>query len=149
MPGNKQHATTARHSLPTHKPAEKRHATTKAKPETTAPISPTQQTAWLHNAIQPKVRQGHVPIRANPTTTHPGNQLACPHPETPPLSVITLKNVTLRRGVKVLLDSASVNLNPGEKVGLVGRNGAGKSSLFALLNGNLHEDASEFSIPTQ
>jgi ATP-binding cassette subfamily F protein 3 len=63
--------------------------------------------------------------------------------------VITLKNVTLRRGVKVLLDSASVNLNPGEKVGLVGRNGAGKSSLFALLNGNLHEDAGEFNIPTQ
>ena len=63
--------------------------------------------------------------------------------------MITLKNVTLRRGVKVLLDSASVNLNPGEKVGLVGRNGAGKSSLFALLNGNLHEDAGEFSIPTQ
>jgi ATP-binding cassette, subfamily F, member 3 len=63
--------------------------------------------------------------------------------------VITLKNVILRRGVKVLLDSASVNLNPGEKVGLVGRNGAGKSSLFALLNGSLHEDAGEYSIPLQ
>ena len=49
--------------------------------------------------------------------------------------MITLKNVTLRRGAKVLLDGACVTLNPGEKVGLVGRNGAGKSSLFALLNG--------------
>ena len=39
--------------------------------------------------------------------------------------MITLKNVTLRRGAKVLLDNASVTLNPGEKVGLVGRNGAG------------------------
>jgi ATP-binding cassette subfamily F protein 3 len=63
--------------------------------------------------------------------------------------MITLKNVTLRRSAKVLLEHASVTLNPGEKVGLVGRNGAGKSSLFALLNGTLHEDAGEYYIPTQ
>ncbi len=63
--------------------------------------------------------------------------------------MITLKNVTLRRGAKVLLDGANVTLNPGEKVGLVGRNGAGKSSLFALFNGNLHEDGGEYYIPTQ
>ena len=63
--------------------------------------------------------------------------------------MITLKNVTLRRSAKVLLDSTSVTLNPGEKVGLVGRNGAGKSSLFALLNGTSHEDAGEYYIPTQ
>ncbi len=63
--------------------------------------------------------------------------------------MITLKNVTLRRGTKVLLDNASVTLNPGEKVGLVGRNGAGKSSLFALLEGSLHEDAGDFSVPAQ
>ncbi|MRD72431.1 ATP-binding cassette domain-containing protein [Rhodocyclus tenuis] len=63
--------------------------------------------------------------------------------------MITLKNVTLRRSAKVLLDNASVSLNPGEKVGLVGRNGAGKSTLFALLNGSLHEDAGECSIPRQ
>ena len=63
--------------------------------------------------------------------------------------MIALKNVTLRRGAKVLLDNASVTLNPGEKVGLVGRNGAGKSSLFALLDGSLHEDAGDYSLPTQ
>ncbi|MDB5889706.1 MAG: ATP-binding cassette protein [Polaromonas sp.] len=63
--------------------------------------------------------------------------------------MITLKNVVLRRGAKVILDSASVTLNPGENVGLVGRNGAGKSSLFAMLNGTLHEDGGEFSIPAQ
>ena len=63
--------------------------------------------------------------------------------------MITLKNITLRRGAKVLLDGASVSLNPGEKVGLVGRNGAGKSSLFALLNGSLHEDVGEVFIPAQ
>ena len=63
--------------------------------------------------------------------------------------MITLKNVVLRRGTKVLLDGASVTLNPGEKVGLVGRNGAGKSSLFALFNGSLHEDGGECFIPAQ
>ena len=63
--------------------------------------------------------------------------------------MITLKNVVLRRGAKVLLDGATVTLNPGEKVGLVGRNGAGKSSLFALFNGGLHEDAGEYFIPAQ
>ena len=63
--------------------------------------------------------------------------------------MITLKNVVLRRGAKVILDSASVSLNPGEKIGLVGRNGAGKSSLFAMLNGSLHEDGGEYSIPSQ
>ncbi len=63
--------------------------------------------------------------------------------------MITLKNVTLRRGSKVLLDNTSVTLNPGEKVGLVGRNGAGKSTLFGLLNGTLHEDGGECSIPKQ
>ena len=63
--------------------------------------------------------------------------------------MISLKNVVLRRGAKVILDSASVTLNPGENVGLVGRNGAGKSTLFAMLNGSLHEDGGEFSIPSQ
>ena len=61
--------------------------------------------------------------------------------------MIQLKNVTLRRGTKVVLDGASATVNPGEKVGLVGRNGAGKSSLFALLSGTLHEDGGDFSIP--
>ena len=63
--------------------------------------------------------------------------------------MITLKNVVLRRGSKVILDSASITLNPGENVGLVGRNGAGKSSLFAMLNGTLHEDGGEYYIPAQ
>ena len=66
-----------------------------------------------------------------------------------PFTMITLKNVVLRRSAKVLLDSANVTINPGEKVGLVGRNGAGKSTLFALLNGTLHEDGGDFYVPSQ
>ncbi|HAJ11051.1 MAG TPA: ABC transporter [Comamonadaceae bacterium] len=61
--------------------------------------------------------------------------------------MITLQNIVLRRGAKVLLDGASCVINPGEKVGLVGRNGAGKSSLFRLLDGTLHEDRGDFHIP--
>ncbi len=61
--------------------------------------------------------------------------------------MIQLRDVILRRAAKVLLDKVSVTLNPGEKVGLVGRNGAGKSSLFALFNGSLHEDGGDFSRP--
>ncbi len=63
--------------------------------------------------------------------------------------MITLRNVVLRRGAKVLLDRASVVVAPGERVGLVGRNGVGKSSLFRLLDGTLHEDAGEVSYPRQ
>jgi ATP-binding cassette subfamily F protein 3 len=61
--------------------------------------------------------------------------------------MIVLKNVTLLRGSKPVLEHASVTLHPGEKVGLVGRNGAGKSSLFALLSGRLHPDAGDCDIP--
>ena len=61
--------------------------------------------------------------------------------------MISLKNVVLRRGAKVLLDRANATLTPGEKVGLVGRNGVGKSTLFRLIDGTLHEDAGELSYP--
>jgi len=61
--------------------------------------------------------------------------------------MITVRDVTLRRGAKVVLQGASFTLNPGEKAGLVGRNGAGKSSLFALLTGRLHADAGDVDIP--
>ena len=62
--------------------------------------------------------------------------------------MITLRDVTLRRGVKVVLQGASVTLNPGEKIGLVGRNGAGKSSLFLALSGRLETDTGEVEVPS-
>ncbi len=63
--------------------------------------------------------------------------------------MITLRNIQLRRGTKIVLDGVNVNVNPGEKVGLVGRNGAGKSSLFALLAGRLQADQGDFEIPAR
>jgi ATP-binding cassette, subfamily F, member 3 len=61
--------------------------------------------------------------------------------------MITLRNITLRRGTKVVLQGANVTLQPGEKVGLIGRNGAGKSSLFSLITDRLHADAGDVEIP--
>ena len=61
--------------------------------------------------------------------------------------MLALNNVSLRRGVKLVLDQASVVLQPGEKIGLVGRNGAGKSSLFSLLTRRLQSDAGDVAMP--
>ena len=63
--------------------------------------------------------------------------------------MITLRNLTLRRGVKVVLAGANLTLHAGEKVGLVGRNGAGKTSLFHLLAGRLHPDTGDAERPAR
>src|SRR6187431_2802213 len=63
--------------------------------------------------------------------------------------MIRLSQVTLRRGAKVLLEGADLALNPGEKIGLIGANGSGKSSLFALLRGELHADQGEVDYPAR
>jgi ATP-binding cassette subfamily F protein 3 len=61
--------------------------------------------------------------------------------------VIRFSNVSLRRGAKLLLEGADVAINPGERIGLIGANGSGKSSLFALLRGELHTDKGEVDFP--
>jgi len=62
-------------------------------------------------------------------------------------SLIQFKNLTLKRGVKVLVEGASLQLHPGHKVGLTGANGAGKSSIFAMLRGELHPEAGDLEMP--
>ena len=61
--------------------------------------------------------------------------------------MIRATGLTLRRGTKVLLDGAEFVVHPGERVGIVGKNGAGKSSLFALLTGALDLDAGTVNLP--
>ena len=61
--------------------------------------------------------------------------------------MITIESLTLQRGPLRLLDDASLTLHSGQKVGLLGTNGAGKSSLFALLRGELEPDAGSCSLP--
>jgi ATP-binding cassette subfamily F protein 3 len=63
--------------------------------------------------------------------------------------MIRLSQVTLRRGTKALLEGADVSLNPGDKIGLIGANGSGKSSLFALLRGELHADQGDVDFPAR
>lgn len=63
--------------------------------------------------------------------------------------MITISDAQLIRGTKTLLDEASLTIYPGHKVGLVGANGTGKSSLLALILGQLHLDKGEISVPSQ
>jgi ATP-binding cassette subfamily F protein 3 len=63
--------------------------------------------------------------------------------------MIRLSQVTLRRGAKTLLEGADAALNPGDRIGLIGANGSGKSSLFALLRGELHADKGEVDYPAR
>ena len=61
--------------------------------------------------------------------------------------MIQLTNLSLRRGHKLLFEDASISIHPGHKAGLTGANGTGKSSLFALLMGQLQADLGECSVP--
>jgi ATP-binding cassette subfamily F protein 3 len=63
--------------------------------------------------------------------------------------MIRFQQVSLMRGIKPLLDNVDVTLNPGDKIGLIGANGAGKSSLFGLLRGELHPDQGEIDFPAK
>ncbi|NBB08932.1 ATP-binding cassette domain-containing protein [Pseudomonas sp. SLFW] len=61
--------------------------------------------------------------------------------------MIRLQSLTLQRGPQRLLEDAELTLHAGQKAGLIGANGAGKSSLFALLRGELTPDNGDCSLP--
>src|SRR5213075_1792615 len=61
--------------------------------------------------------------------------------------LIRFTQLTLARGAKVLLEGADLTLHQGERVGLIGANGSGKSSLFSLLGGELHADKGDVELP--
>ncbi|HTP61170.1 MAG TPA: ATP-binding cassette domain-containing protein [Burkholderiales bacterium] len=63
--------------------------------------------------------------------------------------MIRFSNISLIRGTKVLLEGADAALNPGDRIGLIGANGSGKSSLFAVLRGELHTDKGDAEFPPQ
>ena len=61
--------------------------------------------------------------------------------------MIRLQSLTLQRGPQRLLEDAELTLHAGQKAGLIGANGAGKSSLFALLRGELTPDNGDCLLP--
>ena len=63
--------------------------------------------------------------------------------------MLTFSSLSLRRGTRLLIKEASFTIYRGEKVGIVGKNGTGKSSLLALMLGELQPDAGSFDRPSQ
>lgn len=63
--------------------------------------------------------------------------------------MIRLNNITLRRGAKVLLEQGSWTIYHKQRIGLIGANGAGKTSLFSMLLGKLPPDQGDLDIPKQ
>ncbi len=63
--------------------------------------------------------------------------------------MITLRNLSLQRGLKLLFNQVNITINMGQKVGLIGANGCGKSTLLALLRGELHSDEGDMDLPPQ
>jgi ATP-binding cassette subfamily F protein 3 len=61
--------------------------------------------------------------------------------------MIQFRNLTLVRGERELIAEASVQIHPGWRVGLTGANGSGKSSVFALLRGELQAEHGDCDIP--
>jgi len=61
--------------------------------------------------------------------------------------VIQFRKLRLARGARTLFENATLQLHPGWRIGLTGANGSGKSSLFALLRGELQPDQGELELP--
>lgn len=61
--------------------------------------------------------------------------------------MLQFTKLALRRGPRLLLDDTSLQIHPGQKVGLTGANGTGKSSLFAMILGEIGADAGELRVP--
>lgn len=61
--------------------------------------------------------------------------------------MIEIKNLSLQRGNKQLLNNASLTIYPGQRIGLIGKNGTGKSSLFALIEGKISHDSGDIRLP--
>ena len=63
--------------------------------------------------------------------------------------MIGLSDASLHRGQKQLLTSANLLIHAGQRVGIIGANGTGKSSLFQLFLGQLHPDQGDVVLPKQ
>jgi ATP-binding cassette subfamily F protein 3 len=91
---------------------------------------------WIAAGLAAAITNGVLDIAGN---------LACPGRAWPIIlpAMLALSNINLRRGRKVLIESASFQAHVGQRIGVIGPNGCGKSSLFAMLLGELEPDAGE------
>ena len=62
--------------------------------------------------------------------------------------MISLNNITLMRGPLILLKDVSMVLRDGQRTGVIGRNGSGKTSLFRALSGEIPLEQGEIDMPT-
>ncbi len=62
-------------------------------------------------------------------------------------TMLQFLQLSLRRGPRLLFSEADVRIHPGQRVGITGANGCGKSSLFALIRGELHADSGDVQLP--
>ena len=63
--------------------------------------------------------------------------------------MIQLINIILQRGPKRILDGTSATIHPGQHIGVIGQNGAGKTSFFQLLTNELHVDGGDLLMPQE
>ncbi|MCK5167930.1 MAG: ATP-binding cassette domain-containing protein, partial [Rhodospirillaceae bacterium] len=63
--------------------------------------------------------------------------------------MLRLDKITYRIGARVLLDGADGTINTGHRVGLVGRNGTGKTTLLSLISGDLDLDGGNIHMPNR
>ena len=63
--------------------------------------------------------------------------------------MLSFNGLALRRSTTLLFEGVDLKIYPGQKLGITGANGCGKSSLFALIRGDLGADQGDFSMPEQ
>ena len=61
--------------------------------------------------------------------------------------MISLQDITIMRGTKTLIEGASATILAGQKVGIIGRNGCGKSTLFAAIQGEITPELGSIGVP--
>ena len=60
-------------------------------------------------------------------------------------TIISASEITVRYGTRAILDNTTLGIQDGERLGLVGRNGAGKTTFLRILAGLQHPDSGEVS----
>jgi ATP-binding cassette subfamily F protein 3 len=90
-----------------------------------------------------------IKSREKPPRSRDFSPLQSPALEKPVPFMIAFRNFALRRGERLLLSNVDLALHAGARVGVVGRNGCGKSSLFAAIQGELEPDKGDLDLPSR